>query len=70
MFEELPEKVRREASDSIELLSFHPYMYPVRNRGLMRGNRYFLAGRYFFYYSVASTEARIDAIVPVGMRRA
>jgi plasmid stabilization system protein ParE len=54
----------------MELLAFNPYMYEVRRRGLMRGRRSFLAGRYFFYYSVSSAEVRIDAIMPAGMRRA
>ena len=70
IFEELPENVRREARQSMELLAFNPYMYEVRRRGVMRGHRYFLAGRYYFYYSVSSTEVRIDAIVPAAMRRA
>ena len=45
-------------------------MYPVRCRGLMRDYRYFVAGRFLFYYSVAATEVRITAIIPAAMRRA
>jgi hypothetical protein len=36
----------------------------------MRGYRYFVAGRYLFYYPVSSTEVRVAAIVPAAMRRA
>ena len=43
-------------------------MYPVRQRGLMHGYRYFIAGDYLFYYSVATTEIRIAAIIPAAMR--
>ena len=45
-------------------------MYPVRQRGVMKGYRYFIAGRYLFYYSVASAEIRIAAIIPVAMHLA
>jgi hypothetical protein len=45
-------------------------MYPVRRRGLMRGYRYFVAGRHLFYYSVTSEEVRITAIIPGVMRQA
>ena len=45
-------------------------MYPVRRRGLMRGYRYFIAGRYLFYYSIAGEEIRVTAILPAAMRRA
>ena len=44
-------------------------MYPVRRRGLMRGYRYFVAGRYLVYYSVNSLEIRITAIIPGVMGR-
>jgi hypothetical protein len=43
-------------------------MYPVRRRGLMRGYRYFIAGRFLFCYSVSSTEIRLTAIIPATMR--
>jgi plasmid stabilization system protein ParE len=45
-------------------------MYPARRTGLMHGYRYFLAGRYLFYYSVSSSEVRVAAIIPAAMRRA
>lgn len=45
-------------------------MYPVRSRGMLRGFRYFIAGRFLFFYSVTSTDARISAILPGAMRRA
>jgi len=45
-------------------------MYPVRRRGLMRGYRYFVAGRYLFYYAIAGDEVRMTAIIPAAMRRA
>jgi plasmid stabilization system protein ParE len=68
-FAELPEGTKREAARSIELLALFPRMYPVRRRGCMRGYRCFLAGRHLFYYSVASSEIRISAIIPAMMRR-
>lgn len=70
IFEKLPEKTKREASHAMNLLSRNPCMYQVRRRGLMRGRRAFLAGRYLFSYSVSSAEVRIDAIIPAAMRRA
>ena len=36
----------------------------------MRGYRYFVAGRYLFYYSVSSAEIRVAAIIPAAMRLA
>jgi hypothetical protein len=36
----------------------------------MRGYRYFIAGRYLFYYSAAATEIRLTAIIPAAMRLA
>ena len=36
----------------------------------MRGYRYFVAGRFLFYYSIAGTEIRITAIIPGTMRLA
>jgi hypothetical protein len=36
----------------------------------MRGYHYFTADRFFFYYSVSSSELRIAAILPAGMRHA
>jgi plasmid stabilization system protein ParE len=69
LFEELPEDIKHEARQSMELLMFNPRMYQVRRRGIMRGRRAFLAGRYFFCYLVSSAEIRIDAILPAGMRR-
>lgn len=69
-FAELPESTRRKAASSIELLEQHPRMYPVRRRGLMRGYRYFAAGRHLPYYGLSSQEVRITAIIPGAMRRA
>ena len=69
-FDELPQSAKREAASSIELLEQHPRMYPVRRRGLMRGYRYFIAGRHLVYYSVSSQEVRFAAIIPGAMRRA
>jgi plasmid stabilization system protein ParE len=69
-FGELPESTKRKASASIELLERRPRMYPVRRRGLMRGYRYFAAGRHLIYYGVSSQEIRITAIIPGAMRRA
>jgi plasmid stabilization system protein ParE len=70
LFAELPRKVQQRAARCIELLAKFPFMYPVRQRGIMRGYRYFIAGRYLFYYSVSSAEVRIAAIIPGAMRRA
>ena len=70
LFAELPRKTQRRAAHSIELLAESPLIYPVRQRGLMRGYRYFVAGRHLFYYSVSSTEVRIAAIIPAAMSRA
>ena len=70
IFIALPENVKRKAARSIDLLSVHPRMYPIRRRGLMRGYRYFMADRFLFYYSVSSTEIRIAAIIPAAMRQA
>ncbi len=69
-FLELPQSTKRKAARSIELLVQHPRMYPVRKRGLMRGYRYFAAGKHLIYYSVNSQEVRIAAIIPGVMRRA
>jgi len=63
-FEQLPEKVRRQAAHSITLLSVFPHMYPIRRQGLMRGYRYFVSSRFLFYYSVTIDEIRMAAIIP------
>ena len=68
VFGELPDRVKRQAERSIELLTRFPRMYPVRRRGIMRGYRYFVAGRFLFYYSIAGTEIRLAAIIPAAMR--
>jgi len=69
-FAELPESTKRRAARSIELLEHHPRMYPVGRRGLMRGYRYFVAGRHLFYYRLSSEEVGIAAIIPGVMRQA
>jgi plasmid stabilization system protein ParE len=69
-FAELPESTKTKAASSIELLEQHPRMYPVRRRGLMRGYRYFIAGKHLVYYSLRSQEVQISAIIPGAMRRA
>ena len=69
-FSELPESTKRKAATSVERLEQHPRMYPLRRRGLMRGYRYFVAGRHLVYYSVSSQEIRIAAIIPGAMRKA
>jgi plasmid stabilization system protein ParE len=70
LFAELAPEVQRRAARCIELLAKFPMMYPVRGRGLMRGYRYFVNGRYLFFYAVLSAEVRIAAIIPAAMRRA
>lgn len=62
IFRDLPREAQRRAAHSIELISCFPR--------LMRGYRYFVAGRFIFYYSVAATEIRVTAIIPGVMRRA
>jgi plasmid stabilization system protein ParE len=69
-FAELPKSIKEKAAKSIELLQEYPRMYPVRQRGLMRGYRYFAAGRHLVYYSLTSQEVRIAAVIPGAMRRA
>ena len=69
-FGELPETVKRQAAGSLDLLQAYPRMHPIRRRGLMRGYRYFGVGRFLFYYTVASAEIRLTAIIPAAMRRA
>ena len=69
-FAELPQSTKRKAASSIELPEQHPRIYPVRRRGIMRGYRYFAAGRHLVYYSLNSQEVRITAIIPGAMRRA
>jgi plasmid stabilization system protein ParE len=70
IFEALPEKTKRRAALAIDLIAMFPRMYPVRTRGLMRGYRYFVAGRILFYSSVSSSEIRMTAIIPAAMRQA
>ena len=70
IFADIPREAQLRAAHSIELLSSFPRMYPMRRRGVMRGYRYFVAGRFLFYYAVAVTEIRITAVIPAGMRRA
>jgi plasmid stabilization system protein ParE len=70
VFENLPDRVKERAGRSINLLSSHPKMYPIRRRGLMEEYRYFVVERYLFYYSVTSSEIRISAILPGSMRQA
>ena len=36
----------------------------------MRGYRYFIAGRFLFYCSIAGDEIRLTAVIPAAMRRA
>ena len=69
-FSQVSEATKKKAAASLELLLYHPKMYPVRRRGPMRGYRYFLAGRHLFYNRLSSTEMHITAIVPAVMRRA
>ena len=70
IFAGLPREVQRRMAQSIELISAFPRMYPVRRRGLMRGYRYFVAGRFLVYYSVSAKEIRVSAIIPAVMRGA
>ena len=37
---------------------------------MMHGYRYFIAGRFLFYYSIAGQEVRLAAIIPAVMRGA
>jgi len=47
-----------------------PRMYPVRQRGLLRGYRYFIAGKHLFYHRLYSQQVLITAILPGAMRDA
>jgi plasmid stabilization system protein ParE len=69
-FDELPQSAQHNATQSFELISTFPRLYPRRRRGVMRGYRYFVAGRFLVYYSIAGDEIRISAILPAAMRRA
>ncbi len=70
IFSELPEQDKREAAVKLDLLAQFPRMCPVRRLGVMKGYRYFLAGRHLFYYTVAGEEVRLSAIIPAVMRLA
>jgi hypothetical protein len=52
IFKELPALAKRQASCSIDLLSGQPQMYPVRRLGIMRGHRYFVAGKHCSTFGV------------------
>jgi len=67
IFEALPDSVKLQAACSIALLKVYPHMW---QRGLMRGYRYFVAGPLLFYYSIATAEVRMSAIIPAAMRLA
>jgi plasmid stabilization system protein ParE len=69
-FKLLPEAVQLDAIGTMSLIAEFPHMCPVRQRGVLRGHRYFTAGRFFFYYKANSQQVRIAAIVPAGMRLA
>ena len=69
-FAELPQSTKTRAARSFQLLEQYPKMYPTRRRGLMRGYRYFVAGRHLFYYSLNSQQVRVTAIIPGAMRKA
>jgi hypothetical protein len=45
-------------------------MFPIRQHGLMQGYRYFVIQDFLFYYSVASAEVRVIAIIPGQMEHA
>jgi plasmid stabilization system protein ParE len=70
LFLALPANAQAQAANSINRLAVFPKMFPVRRRGLMKGYRYFIAEGYLFYYSVASDEIRVSAIIPGRMRQA
>ncbi len=69
-FADLPRPVQLRSARSMELLASNPRMFPVRQRGIMRGYRYFVAYEFLFFYSISSEEVRIAAIVPGRMNRA
>jgi plasmid stabilization system protein ParE len=70
VFDELPTYAQHRIERSIELISTFPRIYPRRRRGMMRGYRYFVAGRFLVYYSIAGSEVRVAAIIPAAMRKA
>jgi hypothetical protein len=62
----LPALVATEAAAKITLVLRHTNMYPVRQFGVMRGYRCFVARGYLFYYSVSSDQVRISLFSLVG----
>ncbi|MFN7934828.1 MAG: hypothetical protein U0R19_15980 [Bryobacteraceae bacterium] len=69
-FAELPEKAKRDAAVTIDMLDRYPRIHPIRRRGVMRGYRFFVAGRFLVYYRVTSEEVQIAAVIPGMMRSA
>jgi hypothetical protein len=64
VFAALPARVQEQASGLFDLIEQYPEMFARRPRGMFRGYRYFVVGRYLFYYSVSADEgypARPDA---------
>ncbi len=57
------------AQQKLDLVLSQPRMYPVRSRGVLRGQCYFYLEPYLFYYSLTPTEVRVNAILPRGLRR-
>ncbi len=55
----------------LDLVAEFPEMYPVRQRGLYIGARYFLVGkRWLVFYRVRSEDVLILNILPARARRA
>lgn len=61
---EIPSGEQRRIFDKIQLLSFFPYMYPVRTRGRFRRHRFFQAGNWLVFYKVVEGVVYIRGLWP------
>ena len=69
-FQGLPPRIQTHALRTLALLASYPRMFPIRQHGLMQGYRCFVIQDFLFYYSVASAEVRVIAIIPGQMEHA
>jgi len=65
LFEELPDRDRKEIFEKLSVLSFFPHMYPVRTKGRrFRRHRWFNAGGWLVYYRVVDNTVYIRGLWP------
>lgn len=65
LFEELPDRDRKEILEKLPALSFFPHMYPVRIKGRrFRRHRWFNAGDWLVYYRVVDKTVYIRGLWP------